>query len=281
MTAEDVADAERDDRIRWAAELLERRVVDVELFGQLAQVRFEGPGYDRFASELAGYGLAVSRAWIATGKMNAMCLRWGYPIGPRPARLDQDDVEALADETVVAALRKFRADALRDRGWRPDGGASLKTYFVNGCVFAFLNPYKRWRRQQDAEAEWAEQLVREDDPTEDDFRTHVMADPLARVLEKAEINQLYGKLQNDRERLLLTWDNQGYSAAEIADLLGGDLRPGSVAQALRRLKQRLARDHLQDGSRTGGHDVPPSRDGNGNESGSTNGTKPSGTRAMR
>jgi hypothetical protein len=119
VTAEDVVDAEQDDRVRWAAELLERWVGDAALFEELARTRFEGPGYDRFAAELAAYGLAVTRAWIATGKMNAMCLSWGFPIGPRPVVLGQDDIESLANETVIWALRKFRRTRCRGQAGVP------------------------------------------------------------------------------------------------------------------------------------------------------------------
>jgi DNA-directed RNA polymerase specialized sigma24 family protein len=39
-------------------------------------------------------------------------------------------------------------------GWRPDGGRSLFSYFVTGCVRQFAQVYAKWEKQQIEAEEW-------------------------------------------------------------------------------------------------------------------------------
>lgn len=232
----DATDGEQGEH--WKTEQIARRLADADLFDLLAEVKFEGPDYRRFEEELASYGLAVTRAWIATGKMFAACLRQGFPIGPRPQHIDQDDIDSLAADTVFKALEIFRIKAQSGDGWRPDGGASLKTYFINGCVFAFLNQYQSWcRRQRRMESPAHEE------PSEQDFVDHQPAvDPEARAIEKDQARRVYRNIDNDRDRLLLIWHSMGYTPAEIAELLADDSSPNTIRQRIRRLHGRLRED---------------------------------------
>ena len=59
-----------------------------------------------------------------------------------------EDREDLAVETVARALPFFRQRALVEGGWKPEGGASLSTYFVNFLPFQFANAYREWHRNQ-------------------------------------------------------------------------------------------------------------------------------------
>ena len=53
-------------------------------------------------------------------------------------------------DTVAQALLVFEAEALQKRQWRADGGASLATYFIGTCIYAFADIYRRriqeWER---------------------------------------------------------------------------------------------------------------------------------------
>jgi hypothetical protein len=50
----------------------------------------------------------------------------------------------FASETVALAVNSFKQQALIEGRWTPDGEATLRTYFIGGCVFVFPNLYRKW-----------------------------------------------------------------------------------------------------------------------------------------
>lgn len=72
-----------DERVRLAAESLERRQADLELRNDLALADFRGPGWDRYARELVRYGYEVMMAWLKTGRYSVSArlgvVIWGHP----------------------------------------------------------------------------------------------------------------------------------------------------------------------------------------------------------
>ncbi len=59
-----------------------------------------------------------------------------------------DDRLQLALETVAEALVFFRDHVLCGQRWSHAGGASLTTYFIGSCLFAFPNVFRRWQAEQ-------------------------------------------------------------------------------------------------------------------------------------
>lgn len=117
---------------------------DSELYNELASANFQGDRWQAFAYALAQYGHAVVKAWLVTGEMFVRCKRKGCYPGPAPGWWSEEDRDALANETVATALVSFRNDALIGGRWSPEGGASLKTYFIGSCVLAFPNVFRTW-----------------------------------------------------------------------------------------------------------------------------------------
>jgi hypothetical protein len=126
-----------------------QRLRDQHLVDRLACRGFTGPEYATFAAEFAAYGLAVCRAWLTSGIIFSFCARRGRPLGRPPDHWSSDDRHELALETVAVALKEFRERALVRRLWSPDGGASLKTYFIGTCLFVFPNVFRTWQRGED------------------------------------------------------------------------------------------------------------------------------------
>jgi DNA-directed RNA polymerase specialized sigma24 family protein len=50
----------------------------------------------------------------------------------------------LSSETNARALQFFRKHVLLAGVWSPEGGASLRTFYVGACLFAFPNVFQRW-----------------------------------------------------------------------------------------------------------------------------------------
>jgi DNA-directed RNA polymerase specialized sigma24 family protein len=212
-----------------------RRQGDLDLVAALADTGFTGPNWDRFANELARYGHAVVLAWLRTGEMFAQCVRRHRRLSPPPVWWCEEDRITLADDTVFQGILDFRERGLRGGQWRPDGGASLRTYFVGSCVLAFPNVYRRWRTEGEASRQAAlaarpvdviEDRALPDDPCELAVRELHLADCLAGV-------------PDERTRQAILYQEFGYSLKEIAELLA--VTPGAVKQLLARQRERGSR----------------------------------------
>jgi DNA-directed RNA polymerase specialized sigma24 family protein len=216
----------------------ERRQADAELVARLARDGFTGPDYVQFAETLARYGYGLITAWVRTQKIFSECAKKGIRgiSPPDPvANWSEDDAEDLAQDTVARALVVFRKKALVAGGWRPDGGASLRTYFVGTCLLVFPAVYRRReneraRRSATTAAVQAERLAEVPDPADDVVARQVVADRLNAVPDR-------------RLRMVLGLAIAGYTHAEIAALLAdGTTARGVEGMIYRYRKQQVARD---------------------------------------
>lgn len=222
-----------DEKVRRAAESLERRLHDLQLLQELRTENFAGRGWTRFADELARYGHAVLVAWMRNRSIAAACSRKGRPIGQLPTSwTDQDHID-LATDAVVAGIRLFREDGLIGGGWTFEGGAGLKTYFIGAAILSFPTAYRAWCRKQkeDAQLRWFGETLKmeglfahEDDPGE------VLA-------LQNQIQELLAALPGKRTGAVIGLNELGYNYDEIADLL--DITTGAVAQVLHRHRTRI------------------------------------------
>lgn len=126
------------------------RAADKELRDELESAGFAGPKYRLFEEELTRYAMSVRRAWMYTGRIFKLTAARGHTLYPTDAELEDlhcssDTREGLAAMTVSAALPRFRQQALIDGGWSVEGGASLGTYFMGACLYAFPNEFRRAR----------------------------------------------------------------------------------------------------------------------------------------
>lgn len=129
---------------------VDRLAADRRLLDQLMLEGYQGPAWDAFAEALAGYAFQVVKAWLATGKIYLQCHARGFGVPRhRPRRLDKDDRDELAAETVACALALYRKKVLIPGRWDATRGASLKTYFVGACLHAFPNVIKRWCKENE------------------------------------------------------------------------------------------------------------------------------------
>ena len=129
-----------------ASQRLARLESDTEITLRLALQGYEGPEWKEVATALVEYAHTVMRAWIATGLIYRKCAARKILLKPQPR--DEDDVCALADETVTRALHSFKETVLKRNRWDRSKGASLGTFFVGHCLIKFGNVYRRWSREQ-------------------------------------------------------------------------------------------------------------------------------------
>lgn len=130
----------------------DRHAVEHELFELVRKTGFEGRAWDLLADNLVRHGLAVLGPWIRSGWIFAVAAHKGMPLRPSPQELDLVATRLAEDflqETVTTALERFRRRAIEGDGWSADGGTSLATYFIGGCVLAFIEQFRRSRRSGD------------------------------------------------------------------------------------------------------------------------------------
>ncbi|MFZ2117499.1 MAG: sigma factor-like helix-turn-helix DNA-binding protein [Pseudonocardiaceae bacterium] len=150
-------DSEEQVEAQRAAASLAQRGEDLEVYNDFALAGFVGPAYEMFRADLAGYGFPVMRSWARRGLIFQYCAERG-----RPVRLTdeeriyvmgatenaREDRQELALETVARALKFFHHHVMLKGRWSFEGGATIKTYFIGACVYAFPNVFNHWNTER-------------------------------------------------------------------------------------------------------------------------------------
>ncbi|MEV6281074.1 hypothetical protein [Nocardia sp. NPDC051832] len=122
---------------------------DAELFDMLWDAGFEGPVWELFAQEMCRYAIPVLLAWMSSGHIFTV-VRSKIPLRPSEQEIrrfatDGELRDGMADTAVAVALHRFKQRSRKNQSWSRTGAASLTTYFVNGCVYAFAEEFKKYR----------------------------------------------------------------------------------------------------------------------------------------
>lgn len=183
-------------------------------------------------------------AWIRKGVIVQKCrergIVRGLPPGEFAGSLRHDDAEDLAIETVSEALNVFRDEVLMKHRWRPDGGASLKTYYVGQALWRYPVVNARWRRGLDR-SPW---LVT--DPMVLPDRAG-FADTEELVTDRMML-PVAAEGVDPRTLKVLAMNVAGFTHAEIATELGGDANAKTVENLLYRHKERQEKLRRQKGA---------------------------------
>ena len=235
-----IPDSEAVPDLDEVAERAARLQADRELRDALAAQGFAGPAYALFEDDLASYGYQVMKAWLASGHIFARCRQVGLGLKFLPVPVG--DREDLAQETVAEALVAFRRKGLQQGGWRPEGGASLRTYFTGALCHQFANIWRKRLRTRMIPAELRLEAVspaaESPGPGPDDI-----------VMQRDEIRRGLAGIKSERTRAVLVLAEYGYEQEEIAEILGPDVTARAVEGCLRRHRRRAAAEGKQGGSR--------------------------------
>lgn len=200
---------------------------DIELRDQLQATGCTGPEWEYVATEVARYGWSVMSAWLNTGVIVQKCRDKGRRI-ELPNAWTVDDREDLVATAVSDGIAMFR-QALIDDLWKPERGASLKTYFLGGCILAFPNALRKWQRDHRRYREAIVAIAQEESARRPGIESVDIVDAVAalRWLTRNETHR-------SQAIRMLRFDN--YTPAEIAEILG--MTPGAVNAALSRMRPR-------------------------------------------
>lgn len=207
----------QDERVRLAADQLRRRAVDSEIYRLLRKADFEGPVWEQYAEAMAEYGYAVFHAWVGTGLVFARCAEAGIGLAGSPSLWTVEDRADLVQDTVAGGLFSFRRSLQRGL-WDPLLGASLKTFYVGACKYAFANAFRAWRRALQRGA------------LEEDFMVRLVSrdqSPETAVLDRQLAETALAEMGSTNAALVRLKAAE-YSNTEIAELLG--ITVGAVEQ---------------------------------------------------
>ncbi|GGV30705.1 hypothetical protein GCM10010245_49680 [Streptomyces spectabilis] len=203
---------------RRLQENIDRRMADQHMVLLLARDGFAGRRYERFAEELARYGISVFRAWMHSGFLFQLLAAHGFDLHPDEHEIEElardgDVREELATMTVARALPRFRQRALVEGGWNRDGGASVATYFIGACVYEFPNEYRRHRSHQER---WRRAVHQAGATAENPTVNNVASEVLGRLRVLDDLTNICDPRM--RTAVALTLDD--YTQEEIKEILG-------------------------------------------------------------
>jgi hypothetical protein len=124
--------------------------IDIELFAALREVNFTGPGWDHFATETARYAVDVITSMLCKRTFTAELARKHVLFRPTVEETDRLATDrrhrdSVVDFAVRVALEKFRQKGRAGKGWRPHGGALIRTWFTTASMYEVINQRGRKR----------------------------------------------------------------------------------------------------------------------------------------
>lgn len=215
------------------ADNVDRLQGDADLVTSLALAKYEGPLWDYFSNELAKYGYAVIKSWVATKVIFARCKQKGFGLRVLDRDFKQEEIEGLANYTVAKALHYFRANVLMKRRWDPTKGASLRTFFIGQCIFQFPNIYRDWLEED----ERSRRHGFTDDMGEVDFHLPLTAPVERQVIATNMASQAMAEIRDPRVRRAMRMTADGFPQADIARVLGVSTKTVERMLANERVRQ--------------------------------------------
>ncbi|WP_399554284.1 hypothetical protein [Streptomyces anulatus] len=128
---------------------LERLEADRALYARLRQSNFTGWEMDLLRDDLWVYGWKCLRAWMKDGTIIAKCGEKDIVVPARWPEVETltrrgDLRDEVAHNAVERAVMTFTKEYLPGGIWDPDKNATMRTYFIKTCMYAFRDAYKNW-----------------------------------------------------------------------------------------------------------------------------------------
>ena len=197
-----------------------------------------GPRHKALEDELINYALPVLEYLLRSGQIVAKCHELGRPLGRSYEQqgFSADDFNEFRQEMIARQIPVFTRMVFVDRKWTSrSGGASLTTYFVNGCARQFASIYRKWRRDR------AHNL-----PSGLGLDVGVAAtepDPASRVANLDQSRRLFAQIPDRGMQEVLAWRAIGYTTREAAANSG--LTTKAAEGRLSRLRKNLRQGELE------------------------------------
>lgn len=203
---------------------------DALLREELAAQGFTGPGYDYFVEQIARFGYEIMRAWIARDYIFAQCRKYHLNLPYR--EIPPAEREDIVQEVVARALASFLERDIIGGGWKPELGASMKTYFTRKLCLQFANTWRQRLRGFPRDASVSL------DEAGTDFE-HAGPGPEELAIQRDEISRGLAMIPSKNAQVAIVLHADGYRYEEIGEIIATSSR--AVEGYLRRHAQRRAR----------------------------------------
>lgn len=150
---------------------------------------------------------------------------------------DMTELRSLVGEMQAGGVKLLRDKGIRGRHWDPKKGATLRGYFLRGCLHAFADRWPKWSRDHE---KWARLDVHPD--VLQLSRTPIHEFTGYEFDDQALIGLLRRVLTNEQFEVLAA-NAEGYTNVQMAEIFG--VSPNAIAQRLRRAKIE-ARKHFDE-----------------------------------
>lgn len=225
---------------------------DHELLVALREEEFSGFVWSELSHRLAGYGLGVLGAWIATGEIYRRTAEKGRPVKPPSPPLTRDEGLAIASDAVTMGIDLFLKKGLVGKDWDPLRGARLSTYFIGACVLCFANQCRR---------QLAQRALSDQDVFIPDFAWDAAAPSAERVaLARLGLGTILAAKPKSKGKstaqypadvvnLVVSYSVMGYASSEIADLISSETTRYSASAVRKMLStyRKQAKEQIEGG----------------------------------
>lgn len=199
------------------AETAARAEVDIRLFALLTGGGLSGEEqracYRKVCRRLSATGYQVVLGWAKSGQIFTKCATSMTPImRPHPGWSD-DDLDRVVKDTVIETARTFETAGLA--AWKPDGGRSPQSFFIEHCTQNFPRIYNRWRKEH-LISDQVRHLT--DDELGFDQLVGLAPDPVDVVCRNDEIDRAISAMKDPQLREFVGYQAVGYEPAEARDL---------------------------------------------------------------
>ena len=161
--------------------------------------------------------------------------RMGVSLPSPPQEAWRDEHRSVILLSVASALPRFMEKQVFAGGWDAHKGASLRTYFVNSCFYAFAHEYRRFFRTEGSARETSLSMYELDDLVKNATAASSASDPETRVLDRMEVEGLLKKIAASTEdRAIVFLVAQGLTNLEIANEL--KVSESTVSRRLHRIR---------------------------------------------
>lgn len=127
----------------------EKLEADRALYERLQRCDFKGWEMELLRDDLWLYGWKCLRAWMKDGTIIEKCGERDISV---PARWFETETltrrgdlrDEVAHDSVERAVKTFTKKYLPGGRWNPAKGATMRTYFLGTCMYAFRDVFESW-----------------------------------------------------------------------------------------------------------------------------------------
>ncbi|MGI5506368.1 sigma factor-like helix-turn-helix DNA-binding protein [Lentzea sp. CA-135723] len=215
----------------------DRLAADAELCARFRASRCQCTEFREWARNLLVSTKQLLIAWCKRGLMFKKSQATPWPRSGSVRTWDPEELSSLVNEVQARAFRLLRDRGINGGLWDPAKGASLRGYFLNGCVLVFAGRWKTWARHHEA---WSQLEMHENISVHADIE---LEDSTSYEFDALSLMGLLRRKLTNEQFDVLAMAAEGYTNTEMSEILGRT--PNTIAARLLRAR-KAAKKHIDE-----------------------------------